>query len=74
MAFTLAQLQTEMDADTTLGLNARITKFDATASASYTDVGVQNFNSTKRKTGTFQIAQSNTAAQALTAIQTALNA
>jgi hypothetical protein len=73
MAFTQAQLQTEMDA-AALGLNARITKFDATASASYTDVGVQNFNETKRKVGTFQIAQSNTAAQALTAIQTALNA
>ena len=73
MAFTQAQLQTELDS-AVVGFGAKITKFDATSSASYTDVGVQNFNTTKRKTGTFQIAQSNTAAQALTAIQTALNA
>jgi len=74
MAFTLAQLQTEIDADTSLGHCVRVTKFDATSSASYTDVGVQNLNTVSRKTGTVQIAQSNTAAQALTALKVGLSA
>lgn len=74
MAFTQAQLQTEIDADTTLGAGVRITRFDATSSASYTDVGVQNLNAVSRKTGMVQIAQSNTAAQALTDLKAGLSA
>lgn len=73
MAFTEAQLQAQIDADTSLGSCVRITKFDA-ATASYTDVGIQNLNTVSRKTGIAQIAQSNTAAQALTALKTALSA
>lgn len=73
MAFTEAQLQTQIDADTTLGACVRITKFDA-AGASATDVGVQNLNIVSRKTGVVQIAQTNTAAQALTALRAGLSA
>lgn len=69
MAFTQAQLQTEIDAS---GLNCIITKFDA-AGGSATDVGVQNFNTSARKTGIVQIAQSNSAAQAAAALLTALS-
>jgi len=69
MAFTQAQLQTELDS---AGLNCVITKFDATASASFTDVGVQNMNTSAKKTGIVQVAQSNTASQAAAAILTAL--
>ena len=71
MAFTEAQLQAQIAAD---GLNCKIIRFDATASASYTDVCVENLNSTSRKTGWAQIAQSNTAAQAATALKAALSA
>ena len=70
MAFTEAQLQAQLDSS---GLNCIITKFDNTASASFTDVGVQNFNTSARKTGIVQIAQSNTAAQAAAALLTALS-
>lgn len=73
MAFTQAQLQTEIDSDTTLGSCVRIIKFDA-AGASATDVGIQNLNTTSRKTGMVQIAQTNTAAQALTALKAGLSA
>ncbi len=69
MAFTQAQLQTELNSQ---GLNCIITKFDATSSASFTDVGVQNLNTSARKTGIVQVAQSNTASQAATAIINAL--
>lgn len=69
MAFTEAQLQAQLDSE---GLCCRITRFDATSSASYTDVAVQNLNSTADKFGYVQIAQSNTAAQAATAIKAAL--
>ncbi len=69
MAFTQAQLQTEIDAS---GLNCIITKFDD-AGGSATDVGVQNFNTSARKTGVVQIAQSNSAAQAAAALLTALS-
>jgi len=69
MAFTQAQLQAQVDAD---GLNCKITRFDATSSASYTDVYVQNMNSTADKSGWVQVAQSNTAAQAATAIRAAM--
>lgn len=70
MAFTQAQLQAQID---TSGLNCIITKFDNTSSASFTDVGVQNFNTSAKKTGIVQIAQSNTAAQAAAALLTALS-
>lgn len=69
MAFTQAELQAEIDAD---GLNCKITQFNATSSASYTDVYVQNMNSTADKSGWVQVAQSNTAAEAATAIRAAL--
>jgi hypothetical protein len=72
MAFTQAQLQTELDTAVS-GLNCVITKFDATASASFTDVGVQNMNTSAKKTGIVQVAQSNTAAQAAAAILAALS-
>lgn len=71
MAFTQAQLQTELDSAAS-GLNCIITKFDA-AGGSATDVGVQNFNTSARKTGIVQIAQSNTASQAAAALLTALS-
>ena len=69
MAFTEAQLQTEINNDSALGAGVRIIKFDA-AGASATDVGIQNLNKdSARKTGILQIAQTNTAAQALTALK-----
>lgn len=71
MAFTQAQLQTELDSAAS-GLNCIITKFDA-AGGSATDVGVQNFNTSARKTGIVQIAQTNTAAQAAAALLAALS-
>lgn len=71
MAFTEATLQAQIDAE---GLNCKIIRFDATSSASYTDVTVQNLNSVSRKTGTVQIAQSNSAAQAATALKAGLSA
>lgn len=73
MAFTEAQLQTEINSDSTLGAGVRIVRFDA-AGASATDVTIQNLNVTSRKTGTVQIAQTNTAAQALTALRAGLSA
>ena len=70
MAFTQAQLQAQIDSE---GLNCKITQFANTASASYTDVYVQNLNkSSSVKTGWVQIAQSNTAAQAATALKAGL--
>lgn len=71
MAFTEATLQAQIDAE---GLNCKITRFDATASADYTDVYAENVNSTSRKAGWVQIAQSNTAAQAATALKAGLSA
>lgn len=71
MAFTQAQLQTELDSAAS-GLNCIITKFDNTSSASFTDVGVQNFNTSAKKTGIVQLAQTNTAAQAAAALLAAL--
>lgn len=72
MAFTEAQLQAQLDTE---GLNCKITQFNATDSASYTDVFVQNANTnTSRKSGWTQVAQSNTAAQAATAIKSNLSA
>lgn len=70
MAFTEAQLQAQLDTE---GLVCKITHFDATSSASYTDVYVQNLNSSSStKSGWTQVAQSNTAAQAATAIKSNL--
>jgi hypothetical protein len=73
MAFTEAQLQTEINSDTG-GAGLRILRFDNTSSSGYTDVTLQNLNSTSRKTGTVQVAQTNTAAQALAAIKVGLSA
>jgi len=70
MAFTEAELQTQIAAE---GLNCRITRFSA-AGASATDVYAENVNSTSRKSGWAQIAQSNTAAQAATLLKAALSA
>ena len=65
MAFTQAELQTEIAAD---GANCVITRFDAAGTS--TDVFVQNMNTTSaHKSGWTQVAQSNTAAQAATAIR-----
>ena len=71
MAFTQAQLQTALD-DAVSGAGCIITKFDATSSADYTDVGVQNLNTSAKKTGLVQVATSNNATQAAAAILAAL--
>lgn len=71
MAFTEAQLQAQIDSDAG-GLCSRIIRFDSAGSS--TDVTVQNLNNVSRKTGTVQIAQTNTAAQALTALKAGLSA
>ena len=74
MAFTEAALQAQLDAE---GLNCRITSFIPIVIASshdYTDVAAQNVNSTSRKTGMLQIAQTNTAAQAAVLLKAALSA
>jgi len=67
MAFTQATLQTALDTAVS-GSGCIITKFDATSSASYTDVGVQNLNTSAKKTGLVQVATSNNATQAAAAI------
>lgn len=72
MAFTEAQLQAQIDSDAG-GLCAKIIRFDA-AGASATDVTAQNQNNVSRKTGTVQILQSRTAAQALTDLKAGLSA
>lgn len=69
MAFTEAQLQAQIAAE---GANCTITDF--IPNGSYTDVYVQNMNSTSRKFGGLLIAQSNTAAQAATLLKAALSA
>lgn len=69
MAFTEAQLQAQLDS---AGNACKITRFEATESASYTDVYVQNMNASAKKSGRVQLAQSLTAAQAAAAILTAL--
>jgi hypothetical protein len=66
MAFTQTELQTEFVAD---GPNCVITRFDA-AGALATDVFIQNLNiNSAHKSGWTQVAQTNTAAQAATAIR-----
>jgi len=72
LAFTEAQLQTALDSAVS-GLGCVITKFDATSSASFTDVGVQNMNTSARKAGIVQVATSNNATQAAAAILAALS-
>lgn len=68
MAFTLAQLQSEITTD---GAGAKITQFLNAGSS--TDVFVQNLNgTTSEKSGWTQVAQSNTAAQAAALIRTNL--
>lgn len=69
MAFTESTLQAQLDPE---GLNCKITQFNATSSASYTDVYVQNLNSSSYKSGWTQVAQSLTAAQAASAIKSNL--
>lgn len=71
MSFTESTLQAQINSE---GLNCKIIRFDNTSSASYTDVCVENLNSVSRKTGWVQIAQSNTAAQAATALKAGLAA
>ena len=74
MAFTESALQAQLDTE---GLNCKITKFIPILIASshdYTDVYVQNANSTSRKAGMLQIAQTNTAAQAATLLKARLSA
>lgn len=72
MAFTEAQLQTALDSAVS-GAGCIITKFDATSSASFTDVGVQNLNTSAKKTGIVQVATSNNATQAAAAVLAALS-
>ena len=72
MAFTEAQLQTALDTAVS-GAGCKIIRFDATSSASFTDVGVQNLNTSAEKTGYVQIAQSNNATQAAAAVLAALS-
>jgi len=72
MAFTQATLQTALDTAVS-GSGCIITKFDATSSASYTDVGVQNLNTSAKKTGLVQVATSNNATQAAAAILAAMS-
>jgi hypothetical protein len=70
MAFTEPQLQAQLDSE---GFNCKVIRFDA-AGASATDVFAQNVNTTSRKSGWLQIAQTNTAAQAATLLKAALSA
>jgi hypothetical protein len=69
MAFTEATLQAQLNAK---GLCCKITGFAKTASASYTCVTVQNLNTSAHKSGTVNLAQSLTAAQAAAALVAAL--
>ena len=74
MAFTEAQLQAQLDTE---GLNCKIISFIPVLIASshdYTDVTAQNVNSTSRKTGMLQIAQTNSAAQAAVLLKAQLSA
>ena len=72
MAFTESSLQTALDTAVS-GLCCIITRYSATDSASYTDVTVQNLNTSAKKTGTVQVAQSNNATQAAAAILAAMS-
>lgn len=71
MAFTESTLQTALDTAVS-GAGCRIVKFDNFSSATQTDITVQNLNTSSRKTGTNQIAQTNTATQAAAAILAAM--
>ena len=73
MSFTQASLQTALDTAVS-GANCIVTKFDTTSdSANYTCVGVQNLNTSAKKTGILNVAQSNTATQAAAAILAAMS-
>ena len=72
MAFTEAQLLTELQASGA-NLNAKIIAF-IPVSTTHTDVLIQNNFPTKEKTGPMvQVAQTNTAAQALVLINAQMN-
>ena len=71
MAFTESQLQTALDTALS-GAGCKVIRFDATSSASFTDVTVQNLNTSADKTGTVQVATSNNATQAAAAILAAM--
>lgn len=67
MAFTQAQLNAQLTAP------EQVIAFVNDSTGSYTDVYCQNMYSTARKAGWTQVAQSQTAAQAATAIRAALS-
>lgn len=73
MSFTESSLQTAIDTAVS-GAGCKIIRYDATSSADYTDVTVQNMNTSSRKTGTVQVAQSNNATQAAAAVLAGLSA
>lgn len=67
MAFTQAQLNAQLTAP------EQVVAFVNDSTGSYTDIYCQNMYSTARKAGWTQIAQTQTAAQAATAIRAALS-
>lgn len=67
MAFTQAQLNAQLTAP------EQVIAFVNDSTGSYTDVYCQNMYSTARKAGWTQIAQTQTAAQAATAIRAKLS-
>ena len=67
MSFTQAQLNAQLTAP------EQVIAFVNNSDATYTDVYCQNMYSTARKAGWTQIAQTQTAAQALTAIKANLS-
>lgn len=67
MAFTSATLAAELTAP------EQIIAFHNNAAGTYTDVYCQNMNSTAKKAGWTQIAQTQTAAQAAAAIRANLS-
>ena len=71
MSFTQASLQTALDTAVS-GNNCIITQYMATSSANYTDVCVQNLNTSSKKSGWVQVAAGDTATQAAADILTAL--
>ena len=70
MAFTEAQLAAQLATDSAGYQIVRFINVGSTA----TDVYAQNMNTTSRKAGFLQIAQTNTAAQAATLLRAALSA
>jgi hypothetical protein len=72
MAFTEATLQTAIDTAVS-GSGCKIIKYDGFSSATLTDITVQNMNTSARKTGTVQVAQTNNATQAAAAVLAGLS-